>query len=90
MDVNKILMALRRERAQIDQVIVNLEVLALSRERRRGRPRTIVAQARKRGRPAGSKNRVVLSSARTQSSSNGDRPPRVLAAGQAVVSEPNL
>ena len=59
MDVNKILVALRQERAQIEEVIINLELLALTRERRRGRPPAILAAARKRGRPKGSKNRVI-------------------------------
>ena len=57
MDVNKILAALRQERAQIEEVIINLELLALTRERRRGRPPAILAAARKRGRPKGSKNK---------------------------------
>jgi hypothetical protein len=59
-DINKILTALRRERAQIEEVIINLELLALSREHRRGRPPAILVAARKRGRPRGSKNKTAL------------------------------
>ena len=85
MDVNKILTALRQERAQIEEVIINLELLALSREHRRGRPPAILAAARKRGRPRGSRNKVARTQ-QTMLSSIGGRP-RVLAAGQAPVEE---
>jgi hypothetical protein len=86
MDVNKILAALRHERCQIEEVIVSLELLALSRERRRGRPPAILAAAtRKRGRPRGSKNKtsrpkVAMVAAAQQSE-------RALAAGQSVLLE---
>lgn len=86
MDVNKILAALRHERSQIEEVIISLELLALSRERRRGRPPAILAAAtRKRGRPRGSKNKtsrpnVAMVAAAQQSE-------RALAAGQSVLSE---
>jgi hypothetical protein len=86
MDVNKILAALRQERSQIEEVIISLELLALSRERRRGRPPAILAAAtRKRGRPRGSKNKnprpkVAMVAAAQQ-------PERALAAGQSVPAE---
>ena len=86
MDVNKILAALRQERSQIEEVIVSLELLALSRERRRGRPPAILAAAtRKRGRPRGSKNKtsrpkVAMVAAVQQTE-------RALAAGQSVPSD---
>jgi len=87
MDVNKILTALRQERAQIEEVIVNLEQLALTRERRRGRPPAILAAARKRGRPKGSKNRPSLSRAKAAIASMVERPVLAMAAGQAAVAE---
>ncbi len=87
MDVNKILVALRQERAQIEEVIMNLELLALSRERRRGRPPAILAAARKRGRPPGSKNRATLARARAAAPSIAELPARAMAAGQAVANE---
>ena len=62
MDVHKILAALRQEHTHIEAVIANLECLALSRERRRGRPSAIFAAARKRGRPRGSKNKTLPAS----------------------------
>ena len=83
MDLNKILAALRRERAQIEEVIINLELLAMSREHRRGRPPGIVVAARKRGRPRGSKNRTALARAREALASVGR--PRALAVGQTAV-----
>jgi hypothetical protein len=85
MDVNKILAALRQERSQIEEVIVSLELLALSRERRRGRPPAILAAAtrKQRGRPRGSKNKTsrrpkVMVAAAQQ-------PERALAAGQSIL-----
>ena len=86
MDVNKILVALRQERAQIEEVIINLELLALTRERRRGRPPAILAAARKRGRPKGSKNRPSLSRAKPAIASIAERP-LAMAAGQTVLAE---
>ena len=83
MDVNKILAALRQERSQIEEVIVSLELLALSRERRRGRPPAILAAAtRKRGRPRGSKNKTT----RTKGTmvATAQQPERALAAGQIL------
>ncbi len=83
MDVNKILAALRQERSQIEEVIVSLELLALSRERRRGRPPAILAAAtRKRGRPRGSKNKVYRTKAMVAAA---QQPERALAAGQSVL-----
>ena len=87
MDVNKILVALRQERAQIEEVIINLELLALTRERRRGRPPAILAAARKRGRPKGSKNRPGLSRAKAVIAAMAERPVLAMAAGQAAVAE---
>ena len=81
MDVNKILTALRQERTQIEQVIINLELLALSRERRRGRPPAIFAAAKKRGRPRGSKNKTTLAGVKREIVSESPRPLRALAAG---------
>ncbi len=87
MDVNKILVALRQERAQIEEVIINLELLALTRERRRGRPPAILAAARKRGRPKGSKNRPSLSRAKAAIAAIAERPMLAMAAGQAAIVE---
>ena len=87
MDVNKILAALRLERSQIEEVIVSLELLALSRERRRGRPSTIlVAATRKRGRPRGSKNKTTRSKV-AMAAATAQQAERALAAGQSVPSE---
>jgi hypothetical protein len=76
-----------RERTQIEEVIVNLELLAVTRERRRGRPPAILAAARKRGRPKGSKNRPSLSRAKAAIASMVERPVLAMAAGQAAVAE---
>jgi hypothetical protein len=46
----KILEDLRRERASIEEAILTLERLVEGRGRRRGRPPTWLAEARKRGR----------------------------------------
>jgi hypothetical protein len=59
MDVREVLAALRGEREQLITVIENLERLALSRERRRGRPPAIFSIAKKRGRPKGSRNKTT-------------------------------
>lgn len=85
MDVNKILAALRQERTHIEAVIANLECLALSRERRRGRPPAIFAAARKRGRPRGSKNKPLPGRLNSQSVSITPRPARAMAAGQSAM-----
>ena len=86
MDVSKVLAALRRERAQIEEVIVNLERLEQSRERRRGRPPAMLSAARKRGRPRGSKNRTSLRANHAMAALK-ERPPRVMAAGQTVIAD---
>ena len=57
MDVTKIIADLRQEREQIEEAIISLERLARGRGRRRGRPPAWLAMAKKRGRPAGSKNK---------------------------------
>jgi hypothetical protein len=49
-DLMKILEDLRRERASIEEAILTLERLVEGRGRRRGRPPTWLAEARKRGR----------------------------------------
>jgi hypothetical protein len=65
MDVSKILVELRQEREQIEQAILSLELLARGRGRKRGRPPAWMSQLsasplpKRRGRPPGSKNRVV-------------------------------
>jgi hypothetical protein len=80
MDVKKVLAALRQEHAQIEEVIMNLELLAQTRERRRGRPPAILAAARKRGRPRGSKNKT--SRRKNALAAMAERPARAMAAGQ--------
>jgi hypothetical protein len=71
MDVSKILVELRSERAQLEEAILSLERLARGRGPRRGRPPAWLATAergateeeplpeapRRRGRPPGSKNK---------------------------------
>jgi hypothetical protein len=61
MDVNKMLADLRQEREQIEEAIMILERLARGRGKRRGRPPAWMTAAstpaKKRGRPAGSKNK---------------------------------
>ncbi len=57
MDVTKIITELRQEREQIEEAIISLERLPRGRGRRRGRPPAWLAIAKKRGRPAGSKNK---------------------------------
>ncbi len=52
MDLMKILDELRRERAQIEEAIMTLERLVEGRGRRRGRPPTWLAEARKRNKAA--------------------------------------
>lgn len=53
MDIVKILEELRRERAQIEEAIMTLERLVEGRGRRRGRPPTWLAEARKRNKSTG-------------------------------------
>ena len=57
MDVSKILEELRQEREQLEEAIMSLERLARGRGKRRGRPPSWMVEAKKRGRPVGSKNR---------------------------------
>jgi hypothetical protein len=57
MDVSKILEELRNEREQLEEAILSLERLARGRGRRRGRPPAWMVEAKKRGRPVGSKNK---------------------------------
>ncbi len=60
MDVSKILADLRQEREQLEEAILSLERLASGRGRRRGRPPSWMTEAKKRGRPVGSKNKPVI------------------------------
>jgi len=59
MDVSKILDELRQEREQLEEAILSLERLARGRGRRRGRPPSWIVDAKKRGRPVGSKNKTA-------------------------------
>jgi len=63
MDVTKILAELRQEREQLEEAILSLERLASGRGRRRGRPPAWMSEVKKRGRPAGSKNKTAGRSA---------------------------
>lgn len=58
MDVSKILDELRQEREQLEEAILSLERLARGRGRRRGRPPAWMVEAKKRGRPPGSKSKT--------------------------------
>lgn len=61
MDVQKMLLELRQERASIEEAIIILERLARGRGKRRGRPPLWMtsgdAPIKRRGRPPGSKNK---------------------------------
>ncbi len=57
MDVTKMLADLRQEREAIEEAILTLERLARGRGKRRGRPPAWLTEVKKRGRPAGSKNK---------------------------------
>jgi hypothetical protein len=66
MDINKILEELYQEREQVEEAILSIERLAAGRGKRRGRPPAWMALARsseptakRRGRPAGSKNKIA-------------------------------
>lgn len=63
MDVTKILTDLRQERDQLEEAILSLERLARGRGKRRGRPPAWMTVAKKRGRPPGSKNKVLAAKA---------------------------
>jgi hypothetical protein len=58
MDILKSLTDLRQEREQIEEAIITLERLAGGPSKRRGRPPAWMQQIKRRGRPAGSKNKV--------------------------------
>ena len=58
MDVAKMLADLRQEREAVEEAILTLERLARGRGKRRGRPPAWLAEVKKRGRPAGSKNKT--------------------------------
>ena len=59
MDVDRILIELRREQGLIDEAIILLERLARGRGKRRGRPPAWMKEApkRRRGRPKGSRKK---------------------------------
>jgi hypothetical protein len=63
MDVAKMLADLRQEREAIEEAIMTLERLARGRGKRRGRPPAWLAEVKKRGRPAGSKNKTTAAKA---------------------------
>ena len=65
MDVTKILAELRQEREQLEEAILSLERLARGRGRRRGRPPAWMVEAKKRGRPPGSKNKTAPSASKS-------------------------
>jgi len=87
MDVKRMLADLRLQHAQIEEVILNLERLAASRGDRRGRPPAILANARKRGRPRGSKNQSAATVAARRATAPAARPVKTMAAGQAGPAE---
>ena len=60
LDITKILDELRQEREQLEEAILSLERLARGRGRRRGRPPAWMVEAKKRGRPPGSKNKTQI------------------------------
>jgi hypothetical protein len=66
MDVSKILEELRQEREQLNEAILSLERLARGRGRRRGRPPSWMLEAKKRGRPVGSKNKTMPDASSTK------------------------
>ena len=68
MDVTKILSDLRQEREQLEEAILTLERLGLSRGKRGGRPPTWLTETKKRGRPPGSKNKPRLPGSETAAS----------------------
>jgi hypothetical protein len=70
LDVTKILEELRQEREQLEEAILSLERLARGRGRRRGRPPSWMVEAKKRGRPAGSKNKTPGAKASAQKTAN--------------------
>jgi hypothetical protein len=57
MNIGKMLDELRAERDQLTEAIITLERLAAGRGRRRGRPPAWMTAVKRRGRPAGSKNK---------------------------------
>jgi hypothetical protein len=63
LDVTKILEELRQEREQLEEAILSLERLARGRGRRRGRPPSWMVEAKKRGRPVGSKDKTTKATA---------------------------
>jgi hypothetical protein len=69
MDVSKILEELRQDREQLEEAILSLERLALGRGKRRGRPPSWMVEAKKRGRPVGSKNKTSPAPAKSTAQS---------------------
>jgi hypothetical protein len=60
MNINQMLNDLKAERTQIEEAIITMERLARGRGRRRGRPPAWMTTVKKRGRPAGSKNKKTV------------------------------
>jgi hypothetical protein len=58
MDINKMLVDLRLERDHVDEAIMVLERLLYGQGKRRGRPSKWMTQAKQRGRPTGTKNKL--------------------------------
>jgi len=58
MDLDKLLAELRAERDAIEQATLVLQRIAAGRGRRRGRPSAWMSNAKRRGRPPGSENKV--------------------------------
>ena len=68
MDLIKMLAELHRERDQVDEAILTLELLARGRGRRRGRPPAWMSDLKRRGRPPGSKNKAKQATSRRKRS----------------------
>jgi hypothetical protein len=58
MNLTKMIAELRTEREHVEQAILVMERLATGQGRRRGRPPAWMTQVKRRGRPAGSKNKL--------------------------------
>jgi hypothetical protein len=70
-DLTKILDDLRRERASIEEAILTLERLVEGRGRRRGRPPSWLAEARKRGRSSNDTDEPEAAEANRRVSAKG-------------------
>ena len=87
MNLRQMLAALRQERDQVEEVIHNLERLALTRESHSGGSAAVLTQSRKRGRPPGSKNRFSAGSRSGNARRVFEQRERVLAAGHGGAHE---